>query len=634
MRDLERTPVLSRDEVVISKNVQRDLQRLATKLSPRTQTVERRWRRRLKTVFAGGLSPSGARALASINPGAWADLLAEGNINAFLEQVDYHGRRLAKLDVPPNRVLESLKEYEEALAPDLKRFFPGNYGRYLSALDHLNFCIKLTLNSAYYQVRDSEAQAFYEVFQDQLQSLSVDDLMARVLATLMRTFRAQGGVILLLEEESRRLVAKAWNGMEESLAARFNAAVGRGLAGKIAGSGKPLAVTDVAGERLVRSAEIREAFRSIWGVPLVVDGEVRGVLHLGFSREYHCLPREMTLLEAIAERCAMAIDKARLLEDLHDREEKIRQLGEHMLKVEVEERRRISRELHDEVGQSMLVIRLYLEMLRGNLPPEAKNLAPKIEETQQLTEQTIQEMRRLISALSPNVLDNLGLPASIRQFVSNFRRTFEGDVRLQMSGLDDLPQGTQIMLYRLVQECFSNIMKHSRAASVALSVGRKNGKIHLQVRDNGVGFDLSEAGRKRESFGLAGMKELSFLGVSEVNPMARIRILPQPHQVDPPSAALRHADPARERDPEVPRRRAVGQGDRAASQPQREDCRGAQVQLDAQARHSQQGAVGAVRDSEEDHQDSNRALTQRSGVARASRLAGPPILAGLLSTDD
>ena len=105
--------------MVISKNVQRDIQRLATKLSPRTQTVERRWRRRLKTVFAGGLSPSGARALASINPGAWADLLAAGNISAFLEQVDYHGRRLAKLDVPPNSVLESLKEYEEALAPDL-----------------------------------------------------------------------------------------------------------------------------------------------------------------------------------------------------------------------------------------------------------------------------------------------------------------------------------------------------------------------------------------------------------------------------------------------------------------------------------------------------------------------------------
>ena len=433
--------------------------------------------------------------------------MADGNISAFLEQVDYHGRRLAKLEVSPHSVLASLKEYEAALAPDLKKFFPGNYGRYLSALDHLNFCIKLTLNNAYYQVRDSEAQAFYEVFQDHLQSLSVHDLMARVLETLTRTFRAQGGVILLREEESRKLVAKAWNGMDESLAARFNATVGRGLAGKIAGSGKPLVVMDVGGERLVRQAAIRKSFRSIWGVPLTVRGEVRGVLQLGFSREYHCLPREMALLEAIAERCALAIDKARLLEDLHDREEKIRQLGEHMLKVEEEERRRISRELHDEVGQSMLVIRLYLEMLRSNLPAAASELAPKLDETQQLAEQTIQEMRRLISALSPNVLENLGLPASIRQLVSNFRRTFEGEVRLQMSGLDDLPQGTQIMLYRLVQECFSNVIKHSRAGSVVLRVGRKNGKIHLQVRDDGVGFDLSKAGRKQDSFGLSGMKE-------------------------------------------------------------------------------------------------------------------------------
>ena len=507
MRDLERTPVLSRDEVVISKNVQRDLQRLAAKLSPRTAAVEKRWRRGLKSIFAQDLDERGLRALASINPGAWTEQLADGKISAFLEQVDYHGRRLAKLDVPPHSVLASLKEYEEALAPDLKRFFPGNQGRYLSALDHLYFCIKLTLNNAYYQVRDSEAQAFYEVFQDQLQSLSVHDLMTRVLETLMRTFHAQGGVILLREPKSRKLVVRAWKGMQEPLATRFSTTVGRGLAGKIAGGGKPRVVVDVGHEPLIRRAEIRSAFRSLWGVPLTVRGEVRGVLQLGFSREYHCLPREMALLEAIADRCAMAIDKARLLEELHGREEKIRQLGEHMLKVEEEERRRISRELHDEVGQSMLVIRLYLEMIRGNLPSSAQKLAPKLEETQRLAEQTIQEMRRLISALSPNVLEELGLPASIRQFVSNFRRTFEGEVSLSMSGLDNLPKGTQIMLYRLVQECFSNVIKHSRARAVAMRVGRRNGKVHLYVQDDGVGFDLSKAARKRDSFGLSGMRE-------------------------------------------------------------------------------------------------------------------------------
>ena len=127
--------------------------------------------------------------------------------------------------------------------------------------------------------------------------------------------------------------------------------------------------------------------------------------------------------------------------------------------------------------------------------------------TSELPEEAIEEMRRLIAALSPNVLEDLGLPASIRQFVSNFRRTFSGDVDLQMSGLDHLPKSTQIMVYRLVQECFSNIIKHSHANQVGLRVGRRNGRIHLKVEDDGVGFDLSKPSRNRESFGLSGMRE-------------------------------------------------------------------------------------------------------------------------------
>ena len=149
MRDLERTPVLSRDEVVISKKVQKDLQRLGGKLGPRAHAVEKRWRRKLKAVFAEQLDDATLRALAAINPGSWSRLLAEGHLSEFLEQVDYHSRRLAKLDVPPNSVLASLKEYEAALAPDLKKLFPKDYRAYLSAHDHLNFCLKLTMNSAY-----------------------------------------------------------------------------------------------------------------------------------------------------------------------------------------------------------------------------------------------------------------------------------------------------------------------------------------------------------------------------------------------------------------------------------------------------------------------------------------------------
>ena len=118
-------------------------------------------------------------------------------------------------------MVASLKAYEEVLVPDLKKFFPKDFRSHLSSLDHLYFCIKLTLNSAYYRVRDLEAQAFYDVFQDQLQSLSMQELMGRVLETLMRTFRAQAGVILLREGRSRKLRAQSWKGIDESLAERL-----------------------------------------------------------------------------------------------------------------------------------------------------------------------------------------------------------------------------------------------------------------------------------------------------------------------------------------------------------------------------------------------------------------------------
>ena len=507
MRDLERTPLLSQDVVVLSEKVKSYIQRLARELAPRVSTIERRWQRRLPSIFGEAVNGSHLRALASINPGNWTEVLADGRMSEFLEQVEYHGRRLAKLDVPPNHVLASLQEYEEALLPDLKKFFPEDFNSYISALDHLYFCVKLTLNNAYYQVRDLEARAFYEVLQDQLESDNVQDLLHRVLETLMRTFKAQGGVILLRDAQSQRLRAKAWKGMDADLAACFDTTASRGLAGRIAKSGEPIIVVDVGEEPRIKKAEIRRAFRSLWGVPLSVSGKGTGVLHLGFSQEYHCLPRELKLLEAIAERCAHAIEKAQLIEELHDREEQIRRLGEHMLTVEEEERRRISRELHDEVGQSMLVIRLYLEMVQSDLPASAAHLNPKLEDTRRLTEQTIHEMRRLISDLSPNVLEQLGLPASIRQFVTNFSRTFPGKVRLRMSRVDKLPRGSEIMLYRLVQECFTNVIKHSSAENVALSLSRGNGFVKMKMQDDGVGFDVEEASQKHESFGLSGMRE-------------------------------------------------------------------------------------------------------------------------------
>ncbi len=507
LKNLERTPVLAQDGVVLSTKAQRDIRRLAAKLAPSAEQVETRWRRRLESVFSGELDSPRRKALAAINPGAWAPLLAKGKLDAFFENVEYHARRLAKLDVAPNQVLASVSEYQRALSPAIKRWFPEQAASYEYALDHLYFGIKLTLNDAFYQVRDAESDAFFDVLQDQLETLRVKDLLRRVLETLTRTFSAHGGVILLLDEEKGKLVGKASKGLTRALARSFDAKVGEGFAGTIASTGKPQVIVDAKADERVSSDKIREAFQSIWGVPLTVRGKMTGVVALGFSYEYHCLPREMKLFEAIAERCALAIEKAQLVEELRLREERIRALGEHMMKVEEEERRRISRELHDEVGQALLVARLYLEMIEGMLGKQNKEARTKLKDTREVVETTIVEMRRLISALSPNVLQELGLPASIRQFVKNLSRTFPGRVRMRMSNVEELPDGPKIMMYRLVQECFTNAVKHSNAKNVSVELTRRSGLVRMRMQDDGVGFSVAEAATKRESFGIAGMRE-------------------------------------------------------------------------------------------------------------------------------
>ncbi|MCB1018744.1 MAG: GAF domain-containing sensor histidine kinase [Acidobacteria bacterium] len=507
LRDLERTPVLSQDGVVLSPKVQRDIRRLAAKLAPAAETLEERWQRRLSTVFSGKPDAPRQRALSAINPGACAAELAEGRLDAFFEHVEYHARRLAKLDVAPAQVLASVSEYQRVLSPAIKRWFPGQAAAYEYALDHLYFGIKLTLNNAYYQVRDAEATAFFDVLQDQLETLRVKDLLRRVLETLTRTFRAHGGAILLLDESTSQVAVKASKGMSRSLVRSFDAKLGDGFAGVIAASGEPQIIVDAKNDERIASKKIRDEFYSVWGVPLTVRGKTTGVVALGFSYEYHCLPREMKLFEAIAERCALAIEKAQLMEELRLREERIRQLGEHMMKVEEEERRRISRELHDEVGQALLVVRLYLEMIEGMLEKEKKPARTKLQDTREVVETTIVEMRRLISALSPNVLQELGLPASIRQFVKNLSRTFPGRVRMRMSNVEELPDGPKIMMYRLVQECFTNAVKHSNARNVSVELTRRNGLVRMRMQDDGVGFSVAEASQKRESFGVAGMRE-------------------------------------------------------------------------------------------------------------------------------
>jgi signal transduction histidine kinase len=500
----EISPELADAADVLSDQLRSHLQRLAVILLPHADVLERRF---LKKLERRRLEPRVRSALVALTSGSAARTLAKGLAPVrFIEQVEYNGRRLAKLNIPPSSIVEALQQYDALLTPMLRKLEPTGYANFQWVREQLHFCVILTLNNAYYQVREAETQAFYELFRVELEARNLDDLLCQFLRTLVQVCSADAGHLYLLNDAGTAWVLRSSSATGAAKARAVTEIPNRpGLMARLTHarymtSSQPAKVC-------LLDPKWKTRYKSYWSIPLAAGGRTAGVMQFGFTKPYEWLPREQELLSAAAERCLMAAEKARLMEDLAAREEQIRQLAEHMLHVEEMERRRISRELHDEAGQSLLCMRLQMEMLENSLPPDQAEWKAKLSEVRDLTERTILEMRRLIAALSPAVLEQLGLGAALRQLVNRFRRLNPIRVKLMVARLGRLPQGTEIIVYRLVQECFNNVAKHSQATSVNISVSSADGVVRLNVADNGVGFEVAEAFARRDSFGLSGMRE-------------------------------------------------------------------------------------------------------------------------------
>jgi signal transduction histidine kinase len=505
----EIAPELADAADVLSDQLRVHLQRLAVFLLPHVETLDRRFLAKLKRRH---LSPKQYESkirvsLASLTPGAAARILASGQAPLkFIEQVEYNGRRLAKLNLPPSMIVEALQEYDRLLTPLLRRLLPNEYANLQWVREQLHFCVILTLNNAYYQVREAETQAFYELFRIELESRNLDELLGLFLEALAQVCHADAGHLYLLNDKRTAWVLRAKANSAKQAQPVLAEVPNHPAKLKLLAQSRQITPQDGTSHLLLEPGW-KGPFQMCWSIPLTTRGRTAGVMQFGFSKPYEWLPREQELLAAAAERCLMAAEKARLMENLAASEEQIRQLAEHMLHVEEMERRRISRELHDEAGQSLLCIRLQMELLEQSLPPEHVEWIGKLREARDLTERTILEMRRLIAALSPAVLEQLGLGAALRQLVNRFRRLHPIRVRLLLGRLRRLPQHTEIMVYRLVQECCNNIAKHSGANNVNISVSSADGWVRLAVEDNGVGFKVEEALARKDSFGLSGMRE-------------------------------------------------------------------------------------------------------------------------------
>jgi PAS domain S-box-containing protein len=193
-------------------------------------------------------------------------------------------------------------------------------------------------------------------------------------------------------------------------------------------------------------------------------------------------------------------------------EQQLRYLSSQLLKIQEEERRRIAKELHDELGQALMVLKFQIESIEAGLAQGKKHLMPDFPAVLHYLDSVIETVRRLSWDLSPAMLEELGLSAALKKLLEEFGEYFEISWSPEnVAELDRLFSPLKaVNIYRIFQESLTNIGRHAQASKISISIEKQNGTLAFIVEDNGQGFDVDQMrgrGGRERGIGLAAMEE-------------------------------------------------------------------------------------------------------------------------------
>lgn len=270
---------------------------------------------------------------------------------------------------------------------------------------------------------------------------------------------------------------------------------------------------DAAGQKPVEVMALRaNGVRSSVFAPLVTQGLAVGMLCLYAGAPNAFTLEDMEVTGEAAACLAVAIQNARLFRAVNEKSVQLSFLSGRLVEAEEAERRQLSRELHDVVGQNLSALNINLNIIELLLPAEATKARERLLSSQSLLETTIGSIRNIMSDLRPPVLDQLGLTASLSWYLTQFTERTSIPVALRLDEeIPHLHPDIEIALFRITQEALANVSRHSGASEVTValeSAGQGTGAL-LSISDNGVGFNpraVSQLGGRRR-LGLIGIRE-------------------------------------------------------------------------------------------------------------------------------
>lgn len=233
------------------------------------------------------------------------------------------------------------------------------------------------------------------------------------------------------------------------------------------------------------------------GEEFPIDASISHVEY-GERRYYTVILRDVTL-------------RLRSMEELTRSRAEIKALAAAAQDALEHEKRRIARELHDELGQSLTMLTMDVAWCKARAAGSDPGVEARLARMEDLLKSTVASTRRIASDLRPLMLDDLGLAPALEWLVQNTaqRTGIQCSLAMEENALS-LPQTHSTALFRIVQEALTNIAKHARATEAGVEVERHDGRLVVRIRDNGTGFDATGP-RKPSSFGLLGLRERASL---------------------------------------------------------------------------------------------------------------------------
>ena len=325
--------------------------------------------------------------------------------------------------------------------------------------------------------------------------------MRGALDQTIRVCGMDAGAAYELDDASQTLVLVAAQGLSEG----FKQRMGARMPVSVAVPGQALRADQTLEWQVARDypegeakqSVLRAGFQSLFTVPLVAKSKIVGAFGLSSKTQRTLTTEEAAFLSAIGQQIGIAIENARLYRQAQEM-------------ATTAERSRLARELHDSVTQSLYSVMLYAEAATRSLAEkEIGEAGDFMKELRDTAQDALREMRLLIFELRPPALEKNGLIAALRTRLNAVEG--RGGMKTELQVNDDrrverLPFALQEELYHIVQEALNNVIRHAHAQSVQVCLLSSENQIHLQVSDDGIGFELASA-NESSGLGLRGMRE-------------------------------------------------------------------------------------------------------------------------------